>query len=92
MLAIFFVPVVWAQNNITFEVREESTKSPIVGAKVKIKGSEDVALTDETGKATLTPTLIGSHSFLIEAEGFDAQETTIKFPLTQNEIVLIEVV
>lgn len=75
-----------AQSGFRATIQSEETKEAIVGAKVSVRDTEIIALTDADGKAALENILDGTQTIEIFAEGYEIQELQFTFPLSdQNE-------
>ncbi len=94
-LAIIFFAVLFTaniacgQNILNVRVQNEETKQPVKDAKVLIASDEISVVTDADGKARLDEISDGEKTVEIFADGFESQEVTLTFPLSDTSEKLI---
>ncbi|NQU32387.1 MAG: TonB-dependent receptor [Bacteroidetes bacterium] len=88
-LTILLTNFSFAQNTITFEVKDESGE-PLVGANIIIAGTTNGTVTNSEGIARFKDLPIGETNFVISFIGFEEQEITLVFPQDHNKTLEIE--
>ena len=80
-------------NSIKFLITNEETKQPITGAKVSVRDAAISATTDANGKVELTGISDGEKIIEVFADGYEIQEFTFTFPLTDQseKLVLLKI-
>lgn len=76
--------VLLGQNTFSTSVYDSATHSPIIGAKVQIKGMHNSAKTDAMGSAVLVDIPNGKHTIEISHTGFESVHFILQFPLDQR--------
>lgn len=71
-------------NKLRLTIRNEETNQVVVGAKVSVKDAEISTITDASGKAELANIPDGERIIEIFSEGYEIQELTLTFPLTDQ--------
>ncbi|MCA1623369.1 MAG: TonB-dependent receptor [Acidobacteria bacterium] len=79
----------YAQNTFKATIQNEETKQAITGAKVSVRNTEISATTDASGKAELTGIPDGEQIIEIFADGYEIQQLSFTFPLTDSGEKLI---
>lgn len=89
LLLLFSTGLLFAQNKITFEVKEESGES-LIGASVIIEGTTTGTITNNEGFARLENLPNGEIEFVISFVGFEEKEITLSFPDDNNKTIEVE--
>lgn len=89
LTALFAVNIAYGQNSLKVKVRNEETKQPIKDAKVFIEADNLSATTDAQGNAQLGGIADGEKTIEIFADGFESQELTLTFPLSDQSERLV---
>ena len=90
ILLILFTPsVLFAQNKVSFEVKEESGE-PLIGASVVIEGTTNGSITNLEGIASFENLPDGEFNFVISYVSFEKTEISLSFPDDNNKIIEIE--
>jgi len=82
--AFFAANIAYGQNSFKVKVQNEETKQPVKDAKVFIESDDISAATDADGKARLDGISAGEKTVEIFADGFESQELTLVFPLSDD--------
>lgn len=80
MLSTFMA---YGQNTISFKILDKESKQPMVGATV-YAGENQGAIADAEGLATISGITETSIKVRISFVGYEAQELSFSFPLTQS--------
>lgn len=89
LLAFISTSFTYAQNNITFEIQDESGE-PLIGATVVVEGTSTGTITNAQGVAILDNIQDGQLEFDISFVGYEEYEITLNFPQDNNRIIEIE--
>ena len=79
----------YAQNKVSFEVKEESG-TPLIGATVVIEGTTTGTITNSDGIAQFDNLPDGEVEFVISFIGFEEQEITLVFPQDNNKNIKVD--
>lgn len=63
-------------GTIEGEIREEKSGRPVIGAKVQVAGTSNLATTDRRGRFSLENVPAGAHALLVVAEGMQNTRVT----------------
>ena len=86
--AIISTSTLFAQNTFNATVKDSITNEILTGVSVKIKNTKIVTLSDLNGKIVLNNIPNGAQTLLINYFGFQSQERTLNFPLSQTDTVI----
>jgi iron complex outermembrane receptor protein len=89
LLAFLSASLSYAQNTITFEIKDESG-DPLIGATVVIEGTSEGTATNSQGVAILEDLEDGEHVFDISFIGYEEYKITLTFPQDNDRIIEIE--
>ena len=89
LLAFLSTSLTYAQNTITFEIKDESG-DPLIGATVVIEGTSKGTITNSQGVAELDNIQDGQLEFDISFIGYEEYKITLTFPRDNNRTIEIE--
>ena len=81
--------ILFAQNNVTFKVKEESGES-LTGASIAIEGTTKGTVTNTGGIAKFDNLNDGNYEFVISFIGYEKAEIALSFPESNNKTIEIE--
>ena len=81
--------IIFAQNSIGFEVKEESGKA-LIGAVVIIDGTTNGTITDIRGIAEFKNLPDGEIAFVISFIGYETEKVELSFPENNNKTIEVE--
>ena len=88
LLAIAFVSMAQAQNKTKIVINDLLSNQPIVGAQVKIKEVNLIALTDNQGSVVLDNLPNGTYIFTFNMEGYKSTNQIITIPYSTEHIAV----
>ncbi len=80
---------VFAQNRVTFKVKEE-TGDNLIGASIVIEGTTNGTITNTEGIASFDNLQDGKYVFVISFVGYEEKEIELSFPNDNNKTIEIE--
>ena len=89
LLAFLSSSFTYAQNTITFEIRDESG-NPLIGATVIVEGTSTGTIANAQGVAKLDNIQDGQLEFDISFVGYEEYKITLNFPHDNNRTIEIE--
>ncbi|MCU4158191.1 TonB-dependent receptor [Carboxylicivirga sp. A043] len=89
LLLLFSAGTLFSQNNVSFEVKEESGDF-LIGASVVIEGTTNGTITNTKGIAKFDNLPDGEYEFVISFIGYEEQEVELSFPESNNKTIDIE--
>jgi iron complex outermembrane receptor protein len=89
LLLLFSAGTLFSQNNVSFEVKEESGDF-LIGASVVIEGTTNGTITNTKGIAKFDNLPDGEYEFVISFIGYEEQEVELSFPESNNKTIEIE--
>lgn len=79
-----------AQNSFKAIIRGGEGNTPLAGATVTWKEQNKTAITDTSGYIEITGIPNGKQTFAISFVGFEEQTVSYNFPLSENDVIEIE--
>lgn len=89
LLFLFSSGIIFGQNTVSFEVKEESGES-LIGASVVIEGTTNGTITNTEGIAKFENLPNGEIEFVISFVGYEEMEIELSFPEDNNKTIEIE--
>ncbi len=89
ILLFLMTDLVYAQNQVNFEIEDESA-NPLIGANIIIKGTTTGVITDTFGKARLENIPDEEIIFEISFIGYQKRQIILHFPEDDNKIIEIQ--
>jgi iron complex outermembrane receptor protein len=89
LLFLFSAGLLFAQNNVSFEIKEESGE-PLIGATLIIAGTTNGTITNTGGVAKFENLPNGQIEFIISFIGYKEKRITISFPNSNNKTIHVE--
>lgn len=88
-IAFLFLSIsIFAQNQISIVILDESSNETITGVVVAIKGTDIGTVTNESGSATLNNIPDGIQTLIISMVGYDTREEEVVFPVASGRLLL----
>lgn len=92
-IILFFAMVcslaAFAQNSVTFILKDADSSEPLIGATVYITGLNKGSATDAEGQVSFTDIPFGTHTFRYSYIGFNTKQDSLSFPLSTAEPVVV---
>ncbi|GAO27673.1 TonB-dependent receptor [Geofilum rubicundum] len=89
LLFLFSSGIIFGQNTVSFEVKEESGES-LIGASVVIEGTTNGTITNAEGIAKFENLPNGEIEFVISFVGYEEKEIELSFPEDNNKTIEVE--
>ncbi len=89
MVALFFTVSAYAQNTYNAVVKNAKTNKALIGANIKVQGTNISSISDADGIVALNNVPSGKQIIQFSYVGFKTRTDTLNFPLTQPSPMLI---
>lgn len=89
LLFLFISGIIFGQNTVSFEVKEESGES-LIGASVVVEGTTNGTVTNIEGIAKFENLPNGEIEFVISFIGYEEKEIELSFPDDNNKTIEVE--